>query len=178
MNIPGDLSVETQKKLCDYHVEHFKKLIELGNSDRSGARTVNLGECETYLKEWTAGSVALEVGLSGGSMKAPKQPDDNNLKGSAALLVQRLVGVAIAVGHDPENVWLVLALAADALERALLYAGGAMGAASQVSGQHASGEYATYKARLDRLLREALVDHEAIGAETDRVLQVKRSAPQ
>lgn len=59
MRIPEDLSNETQKKLCDQHVNHFKRLIERGNN---GDRMVRVEECEQYLKAWTAGRLALEVG--------------------------------------------------------------------------------------------------------------------
>ncbi len=45
-------------------------------------------------------------------------------------------------------------------------------------GQRASGEYAIYKARLERLLAEAAVEHDEIGKDADRVLQVKRGVPQ
>lgn len=59
MRIPEDLSIETQKKLCDQHVEHFKNLIQRGHD---GDRSVRIEECEQYVKIWTAGRLALEVG--------------------------------------------------------------------------------------------------------------------
>ena len=108
-------------------------------------------------------------------MRNPKQPSDNDLQGHAALLVRRMMEGAVSIGHDAENVWLILALAADAMERALLYAGGAMG---QIGGQQASAEYAGYKARLERLLAKAKIDYDAVAETTDNVLQIKRGAPQ
>lgn len=60
---PADLSVETQRKICASHVEHFNKLIELGRSDKPAARTVRVLECEAYLGTWVAGDAALAAGL-------------------------------------------------------------------------------------------------------------------
>lgn len=62
MRIPEDLSTETLKRLCDFHVQHFKKLLELGASDKPAARTVNLVECDHYLGVWQRGATALEIG--------------------------------------------------------------------------------------------------------------------
>lgn len=62
MKIPDDLSVETQKKLCEHHINHFKRLIELGKSDKPAARTVRMVECESYLATWQAGAAALAAG--------------------------------------------------------------------------------------------------------------------
>ncbi len=64
MQLSEYLSIETQKKICDHHVQHFKKLIELGNSDKPSARSVRVDECERYTAIWTSGLVALEAGAS------------------------------------------------------------------------------------------------------------------
>ncbi len=62
MKIPEDLSKETLLKICDSHVRHFTRLLELGKSERPAARTVRVDECESYLATWTAGKDAVEAG--------------------------------------------------------------------------------------------------------------------
>lgn len=62
MKVPEDLSTETQKKICAWHVAHFNKLIELGKGNSRGSTNVRLQECELYLATWVAGDTALAVG--------------------------------------------------------------------------------------------------------------------
>lgn len=61
MRIPEDLSIETQKKLCDQHVTHFTKLVARG---QAGDRSVRIVECDQYLEIWTRGRASLELGAT------------------------------------------------------------------------------------------------------------------
>ncbi len=106
------------------------------------------------------------------------QPNDETLQQCAAQLVTRLMHGALVAGDEPENVWMILALAADSAERAVMYAGSVMATTSVGSGQRASAEYAEAKARLERLLAKARGYHGEVSEFTDQSLGVKRGQPQ
>lgn len=101
--------------------------------------------------------------------------DDVWLQEQAAILVDRMMANAQLIGDDPENVWIMLALAAQGAERSLLYAVSVMPEAMKAE---TAREYAAAKERLKRLLKVADADHDATAKKTDVALGVKRGAPQ
>lgn len=97
-------------------------------------------------------------------------PTDKQCHQSASLLVDRLVQQCGANGWDPETAWIVLGLATDTIERALVYATGVLPAGA--------AEYAAAKERLERLLKEARSHAGETGEKTDQMLGVRRGVPQ
>ncbi len=94
----------------------------------------------------------------------------------AALLAQRMLAGASVLGHDAENVWLVLAVAADAVEKTILYTAGAM--PTEAMRQQAASEYAESKARLERVLALSLARHGEADKAADGAMGIVRNPSQ
>ncbi len=94
---------------------------------------------------------------------------DEELKFAATELVHQFLEVIVRRGQEPECAWIVFALAADTMERALLYTAGVMPSTT---------DYVRAKALLDRLLEEGREIGLQTGKMTDAVIGFKRGAPQ
>lgn len=100
---------------------------------------------------------------------------DEWLQEQGGAIAKRLLLAAIQLGDDPEDIWIILSLAARGAEQSLLYT------LSRLPEQHksaAGADYAAAKERLERLLKESQAIHDATAESTDKDLGLKRGAPQ
>jgi hypothetical protein len=91
---------------------------------------------------------------------------------AASQMVRQLIEHGTSQGYPPEYTWLVLLLAAEAVERAMVYAIGAMEDSVEVS--LAAGEYAEAQARWKQLSSKSGERHEQASNASDKALKVDR----